>query len=167
MAFRYRTLKPNRRGSAHTRRARPCSIRSCRCKRTPRRPSRSWLGMGAVPAHRLGSQPHLWWTTNPQLFGPGSEQLDHSGYNYPYPLERNTFDSHSSRVGRCLPAPGPGPMTVTVKSRCFSFSFNDTARLRRPRRALHPRETPYARAGLARPGRPLCLSIAATFVGSG
>ena len=84
-----------------------------------------------------------------------------------YPLERNTFDSHSSRVGRCLPAPGPGPMTVTVKSRCFSFLFNDTARLRRPRRALHPRETPYARAGLARPGRPLCLSIAATFVGSG
>ena len=31
------------------------------------------------------AKPHLWWTTNPQLFGPGSEQLDHSGYNYPYP----------------------------------------------------------------------------------
>jgi hypothetical protein len=31
------------------------------------------------------AKPYLWWTTNPQLFGPGSEQLDHSGYNYPYP----------------------------------------------------------------------------------
>jgi hypothetical protein len=64
------------------------------------------LGDSPAPSPHIvlaaSAKPHLWWTTNPQLFGPqaGSEQLDHSCYNYPYPLERNNFDSlaHSSRV---------------------------------------------------------------------
>jgi hypothetical protein len=38
-----------------------------------------------VLATKAKQQQHLSWTTNPQIFGPGSEQLDHSGYNYSYP----------------------------------------------------------------------------------
>jgi hypothetical protein len=69
----------------------------------------------AVPAHRLGRKRKAAPLVDHQPTALRTwlnlKQLDHSGYNYPYPLEHNNFDSHSSRVGRRPRYP------VTVTSR--------------------------------------------------